>query len=96
MALPQTMPRNQVLRIVREHMESAPLTRASVTDTGAVYISTGALAARYLPCPRTGPGTAARRTRRTPRLRPTWSNTTTPPGSRRCAPAGSSPKNYAG
>ncbi|MFE2723871.1 hypothetical protein [Kitasatospora sp. NPDC059327] len=46
---PQTLSRGRVLRIVREHMESAPLTRASITDTGTVYISTGALAARYLP-----------------------------------------------
>ncbi|MFJ3793525.1 hypothetical protein [Kitasatospora sp. NPDC090091] len=44
-----TLTRGQVLRILREHMDSRPWTRASVMDTGTVYISTGALAARYLP-----------------------------------------------
>ncbi|MFD7829382.1 hypothetical protein [Streptomyces sp. MJM8645] len=46
---PQMIPRGRVLGIVREQMRQQPFTRAAVTETGAVYISTGALAARYLP-----------------------------------------------
>ncbi|MER8103213.1 hypothetical protein [Kitasatospora sp. NPDC094016] len=46
---PQMLSRGLVLRIVREQMRQQPFTRAAVTETGAVYVSTGALAARYLP-----------------------------------------------